>query len=98
MKLVNYLGDCDNLRSPKMHQGGLSTEAQSKSPDGWIVGTEAWEYGTINGRVREVISVTAGRRYKLRLINGGSVYALRFYVPGLKLRVVEADSNPVIPY
>ncbi len=79
----------------QMHQGGLSMRPQSKSLDGWIVGTEAWDFGTVNGRVREVISVLAGGKYKLRLINAGSVYAFRFYIPGMTLRVVEADSNVV---
>lgn len=47
--------------------------------------------------MREIVPVSAGETYKLRLINGGVHYGLRINVGGLKMRVVAADSEPVEP-
>jgi FtsP/CotA-like multicopper oxidase with cupredoxin domain len=36
--------------------------------------------------------------YKFRLLNGGTLYGFRISIDGLRLRIVSADSEPVIPY
>jgi hypothetical protein len=68
----------------------------SKNDDGFVVGISAWEFGTCNGRLREIVRVVAGKTYKLRLINAGHVFALRIDL-GFKMTVVAADSEPVVP-
>jgi FtsP/CotA-like multicopper oxidase with cupredoxin domain len=40
----------------------------------------------------------AGETYKFRLLNGGSLYALRMSIDGLSMTIVAADSEPVEPY
>ena len=76
--------------------GGLN-EAVSKDDSGYTVGTSAWEFGTLNGRMREVVPVVAGERYKFRLINGGVHYGLRINIANLEMTIVGADSEPVEP-
>ena len=76
--------------------GGLN-EAVSKDDSGYTIGTSAWEFGTLNGRMREVVPVTAGGTYKFRLINGGVHYGLRINIANLEMTIVGADSEPVEP-
>jgi FtsP/CotA-like multicopper oxidase with cupredoxin domain len=80
-----------SLSAPLMNKTSVS-----KNDDGFVVGTSAWEFGTCNGRLREIVRVVAGKRYKFRLINAGHVFALRIDL-GLKMTVVAADSEPVVP-
>jgi len=75
--------------------GGLNAPV-SLNADGFIVGSSAWEFGTCNGKLREIINVLPGETYKFRLINGGKLFALRIDF-GLKMKVIAADSEPVVP-
>lgn len=70
----------------------------SKNDDGFTVGTVPYEFGTCNGKLREIVNVTPGQTYKFRLINGGSHYAFRIYIEGFEMNIISADSEPVEPY
>mmetsp|Transcript_29962 Transcript_29962/g.55135 ORF Transcript_29962/g.55135 Transcript_29962/m.55135 type:complete len:1142 (-) Transcript_29962:1277-4702(-) len=76
--------------------GGLN-EAVSVDDRGYTVGSEAWEFGTCNGGMREIVPVSAGKTYRFRLINGGVHYGLRINIADLKMKVIAADSEPVEP-
>ena len=77
--------------------GGLNPPV-SKNDDGFTVGSFPFHYGTCNGKLREVIPVEAGQRYKLRLLNGGNLYGFRISIDGLPMTIIAADSEPVVPY
>jgi FtsP/CotA-like multicopper oxidase with cupredoxin domain len=53
---------------------------------------------TLNGKVREMVSVRAGERLRLRLANvaNARVFGLRF--EGLKPRIIALDGHPVTPH
>jgi len=69
----------------------------SRNDDGFVVASQEWKFGTCNGRLREVVFVGAGEKYKFRLINGGQHFAYRISLGGLPLTIVAADSEPVNP-
>jgi len=77
--------------------GGLNAPP-SKNDKGWLVGTHPWEFGTCNGKLREVIHVSPGETYKFRLLSASSMYAFRVKIHNLPMIVVGADSDPVEPY
>ena len=77
--------------------GGLNPPA-SKNEDGFTVGTMRYDFGTCNGKLREVVNVIPGETYKLRLLNGGSHYAFRIHIDGISMTIVAADSETVKPY
>jgi len=77
--------------------GGLNPPT-SKNEDGFTVGSLRYDFGTCNGKLREVVHVLPGETYTLRLINGGSQYAFRIHIDGISMRIVAADSEPVEPY
>ena len=77
--------------------GGLNPPV-SKNNDGFTVGSFPYDFGTCNGKLREVIPVIAGKTYKFRLLNGGTLYGFRISIDGLRMRIVAADSEPVEPY
>jgi len=77
--------------------GGLNPPI-SKNDDGFTVGSFPYDFGTCNGKLREVIPVTAGKTYKFRLLNGGTLYGFRISIDGLRMRIIAADSEPVEPY
>ena len=77
--------------------GGLNPSV-SKNDDGFTVGTFQYDFGTCNGKLREIIHVIPGETYKLRLLNGGSHFAFRIYIEGFPMTIVAADSEPVNPY
>ena len=77
--------------------GGLNSPV-SKNEDGFTVGTKRYDFGTCNGKLREIVHVIPGEKYKLRLLNGGSHYAYRIYIDGIPMMVISADSEPVKPY
>ncbi len=77
--------------------GGLNPP-MSKNNDGFIVGSVPFNYGTCNGKLREVIPVVAGEKYVLRLLNGGTMYGFRISIDGLRMKIVAVDSLPVVPY
>jgi len=79
------------------HAGNLLPPA-SKNDEGFVVATSQWNFGTCNGKLREIITVKPNQKYKFRLINGGDHFALRFSISGFPLTVVAADSNPIEPY
>ena len=74
--------------------GGLNPPA-SKNEDGFPVGTVNYDFGTCNGKLREIVNVFTGETYKLRIINGGSHYAFRISIDGFVMTVVAADSEQV---
>ena len=79
------------------HIGNL-VPPPSKSDEGIIAATSPWQFGTCNGKLRDVIHVAHNQKYKFRLINGGQHFALRFAIDGFPLTVVAADSQPVEAY
>lgn len=79
-----------------INMGGLNSPA-SKNDDGLPVGTTAWEFGTTNGKIREEIHVLSGNKYKFRVINGGSHFALRVSIDELRMTVLATDSENVRP-
>eukprot|EP00569_Conticribra_weissflogii_P001427 CAMPEP_0171355232 /NCGR_PEP_ID=MMETSP0878-20121228/45112_1 /TAXON_ID=67004 /ORGANISM="Thalassiosira weissflogii, Strain CCMP1336" /LENGTH=1224 /DNA_ID=CAMNT_0011861225 /DNA_START=2051 /DNA_END=5728 /DNA_ORIENTATION=+ len=79
------------------HIGNLYGPA-SNNEDGFIAATTPWEFGTCNGKLREIITVLPNRKYKFRLINGGLHHALRISIDSFPMTVVAADSEPVEPY
>eukprot|EP00985_Skeletonema_marinoi_P034451 scaffold43980_cov234-Skeletonema_marinoi.AAC.1 len=76
--------------------GGLN-EAVSKDDSGYTVSSSAWEFGTCNGRMREVVPVSPGKTYKFRLMNGGAHYGLRINIADLNMTILAADSESVEP-
>ena len=70
----------------------------SKNDDGFTVGTTLYDFGTCNGKLREVVNVEPGKTYKFRLLNGGHHYAFRVVIDSIPMRVIAADSEPVKPY
>lgn len=81
-----------------LHKMGGLNPPISYNDDHMSVGTSPWEFGTCNGRLREIVPVSPGQKYKFRIINAGSLFALRIAVDGFKLTIIAADSEPVIPY
>lgn len=77
--------------------GGLNPPI-SKNDDGFTVGTSPYDFGTCNGKLREVVHVVPGETYKLRLLNAGTMYAFRIQIDGFPMTIVAADSEPVQPY
>ena len=77
--------------------GGLNPPV-SKNDDGFTVGSFPYHYGTCNGKLREVIPVEAGQKYKFRILNGGTLYGFRISIDGLPMTIVAADSEPVVSY
>ena len=77
--------------------GGLNPSV-SKSDDGFTIGSFPFEFGACNGKLREVVNVIAGETYKMRLINGGSLYSYRIFIQDFKMTIVAADSEPVEPF
>ena len=78
------------------HVGNLLPPA-SKSDEGFVVATSQWNFGTCNGKLRDIVNVKPNQKYKFRLINGGEHFALRFSIGDgrFPLTVVAADSNPI---
>lgn len=70
----------------------------SKNDDGFTVGISLYDFGTCNGKLREVVNVEPGKTYKFRLLNGGHHYAFRVVIDSIPMRVIAADSEPVKPY
>ena len=76
--------------------GGLNPPV-SKNEDGFTVGSQDYNFGTCNGKLREVIHVVPNKMYKLRLINGGSHYAFRISIDYVPMTIIAADSEQVQP-
>lgn len=74
--------------------GGLNPPVQ-ENDDGFVAATMEHQYGTINGKLREVIHVVRGNTYKLRLLNGGVHFSYRIRIDGFKFNVTATDSGPV---
>ena len=79
------------------HVGGL-LPPPSKNKDGIIVSTSPWEFGTCNGKLRDIIHVAPNQTFKFRVINGGQHHALRFSIDGFPLTVTAADSQLIEPF
>jgi len=77
--------------------GGLNPPVQAND-DGFVAGTMEHQFGTINGKLRDVIHVVKGETYTFRLLNGGSHFAYRISIDGFQMKIVAADSSPVDPY
>ena len=55
------------------------------------------QFGTCNGKLREIVPVSPGQTHKFRILNAGSMYALRISFDGFKMTVIATDSEPVEP-
>ena len=77
--------------------GDFNPAVVTKDDNGFSVGTVSWEFGSCNGKLREVIQVVPGETYKFRLINAATHFAFRIHIDGFPMTVVAADSEPVIP-
>ena len=86
-----------DVMSEMYYVGGLNPPAQLND-DGFVAAATEYKFGTVNGKLREVVHVMRGQTYKLRLINGGSHFAYRLSIDGFSMSVVAADSGPVAPY
>jgi len=74
--------------------GGLNPPI-SYNDDKFSVGTYPWNYGTTNGKLREIVPASPGQTLKFRILNTGSMFALRVAFDGYRMTVVAADSEPV---
>lgn len=74
--------------------GGLFPPVQ-ENDDGFVVANMEHDFGTLNGKLREVIYAVPGQKYKLRLMNGGSHFAYRVSIDGIPMKILATDSNPV---
>lgn len=74
--------------------GGLNPPVQ-ENDDGFVAANMEHQFGTVNGKLREIIHVVKGETYKLRLINGGSHFSYRIYIDGFKMNIISTDSSPV---
>ena len=77
--------------------GGLNSPVPIND-DGFVTAAMEHEFGTVNGKMREVVHVMMGQTYKFRLVNGGTHFAYRISISNLALTIVASDSHPVIPY
>ncbi|KID59219.1 Laccase-2 [Metarhizium brunneum] len=81
----------------------LYSETLTKGPPGIsnaiINGTNIWkdESGTTVG-TRFNTSVTAGKSYRLRLVNGGIDTHFKFSIDNHTMTVIAADFVPIVPY
>ena len=78
------------------HVGGFDPPPSKN--EGITISTSPFHFGTMNGKLREIVHVKPGQRYLFRVINGGQHHALRFSIDGFPLTVVSIDSQPVQPY
>lgn len=74
--------------------GGLNPPVQ-ENDDGFVAATMEYDFGTLNGKLREVIFVTPGETYKFRILNGGSHFAYRISIDGFPLSILATDSSAV---
>ncbi len=65
---------------------------------GFIAAAREHQFGTVNGKLREIVHVMKGETYKLRLLNGGSHFAYRMSIDGFSMTIVGADFTPVEPF
>ena len=86
-----------DITNEMYYVGGLNPPVQLND-DGFVAAALQYEFGTVNGKMREIIHVVKGETYKFRLLNGGSHFAYRISIDGCTMKVVAADSNPVTPY
>ena len=56
------------------------------------------QFGTVNGKMREIVHVVKGETYKFRLLNGGSHFAYRIKIDNFSMNIVATDSSPVQPF
>lgn len=80
----------------------LYSEALTSGPpsmtNGLINGTNTWTNGTISVGKRFSTSVTSGKSYRLRLINGAIDSHFKFSIDNHTLTVIAADFVPIVPY
>lgn len=74
--------------------GGLLAPA-NRNEDGFTVAHVEYDFGTLNGQLRHIIHAVAGRKYKLRLLNGGSHFAYRISIDGIPMQIVATDASQV---
>eukprot|EP00116_Pleurobrachia_bachei_P000786 sb/3461048/ len=76
--------------------GGLNIPAQ---PDleGFHSGAIGWTEGMLNGEAQPTFNVTPGV-YRLRIINGGGLFAYLFSIDNHVITVVAADGSETDPY
>jgi FtsP/CotA-like multicopper oxidase with cupredoxin domain len=79
-------------------QIGNSNGPAVRNDEGFIVSSDPWDFGTCNGKLREVIHVKRNKKHKLRLINGGTHHALRIAIDNFFMTVVAVDSEPIEPF
>lgn len=74
--------------------GGLNPPVQ-ENDDGFVAATMEHDFGTLNGKLREVIFVSPGQTYKFRVLNGGSHFAYRISIDSFPLSIIATDSSAV---
>lgn len=67
----------------------------NRNEDGFTVALVEYDFGTLNGQLRNIIHAVAGRKYKLRLLNGGSHFAYRTSIDGIPMQIVATDASQV---
>lgn len=69
----------------------------SRGSMGEVVGTHPWWGALLNGAESEapgtVFHVETNQPYRFRLINGASLFAFNFSIPGIQLNVVASDAT-----
>ncbi|KAJ2558216.1 ferroxidase fet3 [Coemansia sp. RSA 1933] len=69
-------------------------EAELLAPNGGVFPQHRYGFGLVNGgngNHSKPLHVTPGRRYRIRLVNMGSLNWFKFRLPGHQMRVIEAD-------
>jgi FtsP/CotA-like multicopper oxidase with cupredoxin domain len=74
--------------------GGLNPPVH-ENDDGFVAATMEHDFGTLNGKLREVIFVQPGETYKFRILNGGSHFAYRISIDGFPFSILATDSSAV---
>jgi FtsP/CotA-like multicopper oxidase with cupredoxin domain len=75
------------------------TDSSKKGPDLADVGADVYTY-LINGkppRANWTALFEPGQRIRLRFINGSAMTYFDVRIPGLKMSIVAADGNPIVP-
>ncbi|EGD74175.1 laccase 1 [Salpingoeca rosetta] len=83
-----------------LQNSGSKLPSSSHAPDGTSVGTFRWWTGHVAGQPnrRFVLDVEQGKRYRLRLLNIGELYAFSVCVDNHNLTVIAADGSNTEPY
>jgi len=108
--LIFFVGDVYNtfsnivLQAYESPNGPDGTQGDEPVGDGGLVngiGRSNCDFtppgSTCDGGSNYNLTVDAGKRYRMRVINAGSLANIRFSVDGHVLTVIEADATPIEP-